>query len=96
MDNTLSPTSSSLFPDDNLSEEDSIWFPSISGGTKCGPLASPSWSEGSSSLSCSPNQYSIHVKNEDILQRKNCNFQRGRTCQILCKLQEIEMIKLRY
>ena len=86
MDNTLSPTSSSLFPDDNLSEEDSIWFPSIAGGTKSDPLASPSWSEGSSSLSCSPNQYSIDVKNEDILQRKNSNFHRGRAYKNLFEI----------
>ena len=79
MDNILSPTSPSLFPDDIAAEQDSIWFPGIVNATRCDPLASPSWSEGSSSsVSCSPNQYSIDGNNEEIVRRKSCSFQRGR------------------
>ena len=75
MDNILSPTSN-LFPEDPSADEDSIWFPSIVGETRCNPLSSPSWSEGSSSsLSCSPNQYSTDVNNEEI-NEANCGFQR--------------------
>ena len=75
MDNILSPTSN-LFPEDPSADEDSIWFPRITAvETKCDPLSSPSWSEGStSSLSCSPNQYSIDVNNEEI-NDENCRFE---------------------
>ena len=65
MDNILSPTSN-LFPEDPSADDDIIWFPGIPNEARCDPLASPSWSERSSSSSCSPGQYSIDTNNEDM------------------------------
>ena len=85
MDNILSPTSNLFSEDPSADEDNSIWFPGIVGETRCNPLSSPSWSEGSSSsLSCSPNQYSIDATNEEI-NDDNCGFQRRKFfCSLEC------------
>ena len=75
MDNILSPTSN-LFPEDPSADDDIIWFPGICSETRRDPLASPSWSEESSSTR-SPGQYSIEANNEDF-KNEYLNLKQGK------------------
>ena len=83
MDNLLSPASN-LFPEDPSVDEDSIWFPNIPDGNRCDhPLASPSWSEGSScSLSSSPKEYS-NPGNIETIENDHYRFERGKFLRFL-------------
>ena len=92
MDNLLSPASN-LFPEDPSVDEDSIWFPNIPDGNRCDPLASPSWSEGSScSLSSSPKEYS-NPGNIETIDNDHYRFESGKFFYI-CNLKYFVRLEL--